>query len=123
MPEPGPERRKPKPLSELSDVFDFLEEVRLRPGMWVRSLDELHSLLCGYRVALEIHDVGEEFDFWPIGPFADWLWTRLGRRSSLGWWVEIEREAEALTQDPIELFFTFVAEFRRERWASEADTA
>ncbi|MEV7602847.1 hypothetical protein AB0O91_36310 [Kitasatospora sp. NPDC089797] len=42
---------------------------------------------------------------------------------ALGWWVEIEREAEALTQDPIELFFTLVAEFRRERRVSEADTA
>ncbi|GAA1961803.1 hypothetical protein [Catenulispora subtropica] len=108
-------------MGELSDIFDFLEEVRLRPGMWVRSLDELHSVLCGYRVALEVHDIGEEFDFWPIGPFAEWLWTRLGRHSSLGWWVEIEREAEELARDPIELFFTFVDEFRLERRSSETD--
>jgi hypothetical protein len=115
MSESTSEKRRPRPLGELTDVFDFLEEVRLRPGMWVRSLDQLHSVLCGYRVALEVHGIGEQFDFWPLGPFADWLWARLGRHSSLGWWVEIEREAEAAASDPIDLFFVFVDEYRARR--------
>ncbi|HCU48979.1 MAG TPA: hypothetical protein DGG94_04085 [Micromonosporaceae bacterium] len=108
-------RRPPRQLGELSDVFDFLEEMRLRPGMWVRSLDDLSSVLIGYRVALEVHGIGEEFDFWPDGPFAQWLWTRLGRHSSLGWAAEIGREAEAASISPLDLFFTFVDEFRADR--------
>lgn len=106
------EPRKPRPLNELVDVFDFIDEVRLRPGMWVRSLDELHSVLIGYRVALEVHGIGEDFDFWPLGPLAEWLWAKLGRHSPFGWWVEIEREAEASNDNPLDLFFRFVDEYR-----------
>ncbi|MEV6969824.1 hypothetical protein AB0M47_32385 [Hamadaea sp. NPDC051192] len=104
--------RRPRQLHELTDVFGFLEQVRLRPGMWVRSLDELHSMLIGYRVALEVHGIGEDFEFWPAGAFAEWLWVRLGRHSSLGWAAEISREAEATGVSPLNLFFTFVDEFR-----------
>ena len=118
MSEAGSGKRKPRQLSELSDVFDFLDEVRLRPGMWVRSLDHLYSTLIGYGVALEVHNVAEEFDFWPQGPFTEWLWARLGRHSSLGWAVEIEREAEAARLDPVEMFFVFVDAYRAERHQS-----
>ena len=97
-------RREPRQLSELNDVFDFLEEVWLRPGMWVRSLDHLESMLFGYRVALEVLA-------WPrsstsgrkvSGPFAEWLWVKLGRLSSLGWAAEIEREAVAANANPMQ---------------------
>jgi hypothetical protein len=83
--------------------------------MWVRSLDHLYSTLIGYRVALEVHNVPEEFDFWPQGRFTEWLWRRLGRHSSLGWAAEIEREAEAGSLDPMAMFFAFVDEYRAER--------
>lgn len=106
------ERRIPRPLSELADVFGFLDGVRLRPGMWVRSLDELHSILIGYRVALEVHGIAEDCDFWPLGPFAEWLWAKLGRHSSPGWWVEIDREAEASGDSSIDVFFRFLDEYR-----------
>lgn len=112
MSETGPGEPRPRQLHELTDVFGFLEQVRLRPGMWVRSLDELQSILIGYRVALEVHGIGEDFEFWPTGAFADWLWLRLGRHSSLGWAVEINREAEAAGASPLNLFFAFVDEFR-----------
>ena len=52
-------RRDPSQLSKLNDVFDFPEEVRLRPGIWAPSLDHLDSMLMGYRVALEVHGVEE----------------------------------------------------------------
>ncbi|MEU0783362.1 hypothetical protein ABZ341_17530 [Streptomyces sp. NPDC006173] len=97
-------------------MYDFLEEVRLRPGMWVRrsSVQHLDSILTGYRVALEIHGVGEEFDFLNGGPFAEWLWKRLGMAypSALGWAVEIERAAEATDVPAMELFFDLLDEFR-----------
>lgn len=113
-------RQKPRQLTQLGDVHDFLDEVRLRPGMWLRgsSLQHLESMLIGYRVALGVHGIPEDFDFWSPGsqgPFAEWLWQRLGRSSPLGWAVEIEREAEAANRPAVELFFSLLDEYRAER--------
>lgn len=80
--------------------------------MWVRSLVHLESALLGYRVALEVHGLTEEFDFWPQGPFAQWLWVKLGHHSSLGWAAEIEREAQAASIDPMAMFFMLLDEYR-----------
>lgn len=111
-----PEIRKP---SELCDVYEFLDQVRLRPGMWVRrsSLQHLDSMLVGYAIATEIHDSEESFDFWNGGPFSQWLWTRmkLAYPSALGWAVEIERAAESAGTPPMEMFFSLLDEFRAER--------
>ncbi|MDT0571153.1 hypothetical protein RM704_27435 [Streptomyces sp. DSM 3412] len=110
-------RRMPRQLGELTDVYDFLEEVRLRPGMWVRgsSLQHLDSMITGYRIALGVHGIAEQFDFWNPGSqgrFSDWLWQRLGRHSPLGWAVEIEREAEEAGRPAMEMFFELLDEFR-----------
>lgn len=66
------DRPKPKPFDELQNLYDVLEHVRQRPGMFVRngSLDELGLLLSGYGLALRIHGVDERFDLDPVGPFA-----------------------------------------------------
>ncbi|WP_406168519.1 hypothetical protein OIE52_25270 [Streptomyces canus] len=113
----GGTRRKPRHVEDLTDVYDFLEEVRLRPGMWVRrsSLQHLDSMLTGYRVALGIHDIAEPFDFWNPGSqgrFSEWLWQRLGRHSPLGWATEVEREAEQSARPAMEMFFELLDEFR-----------
>ncbi|MET7737149.1 hypothetical protein ABZT02_38365 [Streptomyces sp. NPDC005402] len=110
-------RCRPRRIEDLTDVYDFLEEVRLRPGMWVRSnsLQHLDSMLTGYRVALGIHDIAEPFDFWTPGspsPFSDWLCQRQGSPSSLGWAAEIEREAERSSRPAMEMFFELLDEFR-----------
>ncbi|MEU7032662.1 hypothetical protein ABZ958_03115 [Streptomyces sp. NPDC046237] len=118
MTEATPVRRAPRPLSELHSAYDLLEEVRLRPGMWIRrsSLQHLDSMLTGYRVALEIHGVDEESDFAHGGAFSEWLWKRLGMSypSALGWAIEIEREAELGDLPAIELFFALLDEFSAE---------
>jgi len=110
-------RRTPRQVEELSDVYDFLNEVRLRPSMWVRrsSLQHLESMLTGYRVALGVHNIAEPFDFWNPGSqghFSEWLWQRLGRHSALGWAVEIEREAEQAGRPAMQVFFELLDEFR-----------
>ncbi|MFJ9479613.1 hypothetical protein ACIRRI_32155 [Streptomyces mirabilis] len=76
MTAPDGTRQKPRQLTELGDVHDFLDEVRLRPGMWLPggSLRHLDSMLVGYRVALAVHGTAEDFDFWNPGcqePFAE----------------------------------------------------
>ncbi|MET8475158.1 hypothetical protein ABZY90_18705 [Streptomyces sp. NPDC006422] len=111
--------RAPRHASELSNVYDLLDEVRLRPNMWVRggSLFHLDSMLMGYRIALNPHGVSEDWPFWnPGGPgkFAEWLWHRLGRESCLSWAREIEREAEATDRHPMDLFFSLFDEYRAE---------
>ncbi|OKJ50323.1 hypothetical protein AMK27_35215 [Streptomyces sp. CB02009] len=108
-----------KPVSEWRDVYDFLDQVRLRPGMFVRggSLLELQAMLYGYRVASEIYGPQAMTDFEHQGPFAEWLWPRLGHAfaSPLGWAVEITKAAEASGRAGIDLFFDLLSEFKAER--------
>ncbi|GAA2272351.1 hypothetical protein GCM10010234_03790 [Streptomyces hawaiiensis] len=104
-------------LTAMRDVYDLLEEVRLRPGLWVRdrSLRHLDSMLVGYRIALGVHGADEPFDFWSPGgqsPFSQWLERRMGEQTSLGWSAVIERSAEATGRPALELFFELLDEFR-----------
>ncbi|WP_433216002.1 hypothetical protein [Microtetraspora malaysiensis] len=112
-------RRAFRTPSDLHNVYELLDEVRLRPSMWVRrgSLQHLYSMLAGYAIALEIHGIDESFDFGNDGPFAEWLWPRLGMSypSALGWAVEIENAAEKSGTPAMELFSTLLDEFRAER--------
>lgn len=118
MTETGKAARGPRQLSELADVYDFLDEVRLRPSMWVRgkSLLHLESMLIGYTAALGVHGIDEDSDLHPgsLGPFAQWLWRRLGMTypSSLGWAVEVELRAEQTNVPAMEMFFELLDEFR-----------
>ncbi|MGW7449545.1 hypothetical protein [Kitasatospora sp. NPDC054795] len=106
------DRPKPKPFDEWRDIYDVLEQVRQRPGMFVRngSLDDLGLLFSGYGLALRIHGVDERFDFDPVGPFQQWLcWTR-GWPMSLSWYQFIERNAGVVP--PLEAFFQLLDEWR-----------
>ncbi|WP_405544831.1 hypothetical protein OG590_23765 [Streptomyces goshikiensis] len=118
MTETEPKRRKPRHPNELNDVYDFLEEVRLRPGMWARGSSLLHldSMLTGFWVAEQIHDAQNDWDFSHLGPFSTW-WPRLGMKypSALGWAAEIERAAEVQAKPCIELFFELLEEFQTEQ--------
>ncbi|MEU4096401.1 hypothetical protein [Streptomyces sp. NPDC026673] len=112
------DNRRPRRLDELEDVYDYLDEVRLRPGIYVRgsSIFHLASILYGYHVACEINGIPSTTDFEPGGPFNKWLGPRLGLgyESSLGWSREIERAAEAAGTPPLDLFFSLLDEFRAE---------
>ncbi|MFI8513712.1 hypothetical protein ACIGHB_21515 [Streptomyces sp. NPDC085460] len=110
---------KPKPLHEFENVDDLLDQVRLRPGVWLPggSLTHLDSMLIGYRVAMAVHNVEEDFPFWTPGgdsPFDLWLNKRSGTASSLRWSARIEHEAKTLGTPPNELFFTLLDQFRAE---------
>ncbi|MFE3655937.1 hypothetical protein [Streptomyces sp. NPDC059165] len=110
---------KPRPLHKLGGVHDFLDDIRLRPGMYVRGRSILHldSILYGYSVGCEIHEVPVVNDFGHGGPFSEWLWPRFGMEysSPLGWAVEIERAAEAAGVKPLDMFFDLLDEFRAAR--------
>ncbi|MFB7147846.1 MULTISPECIES: hypothetical protein [Streptomyces] len=61
-----------KHWQDCTDVYDFLDQVRLRPGMWLPdgSLRHLQAMLLGYQVAASVHSVNEPFNFWE---FSKWL--------------------------------------------------
>ncbi|MEV6684073.1 hypothetical protein AB0N28_01815 [Streptomyces sp. NPDC051130] len=102
-----------KHWQECADVDDFLDQIRLRPGMWLPggSLQHLQSILTGYRVALGIHSIDEPFDFWPEGDFTCWLRNHRGVSSSLSWATEIERTtSEGSTS--VAQFFQLLDEYR-----------
>ncbi|MGW0465704.1 hypothetical protein ACWDX6_10580 [Streptomyces sp. NPDC003027] len=108
-----------KHVSECRDVYDFLDQIRLRPAMFIRggSLLELQSMLYGFRVASEIYGPQAVTDFEHEGPFTEWLWPRLGQRysSPLGWAVEITKAAQAADRAATDLFFDLLDEFKAER--------
>ncbi|MFB6651462.1 barstar family protein [Streptomyces microflavus] len=104
-----------KHWQECSDVYDFLHQIRLRPGMWLPngSLQHLQAILTGYRVALAVHSSHEPFAFWPERDFSDWLHKRYGISSSLTWAAEIERHTPA-DSTPVKEFFRLLDDFRRD---------
>jgi hypothetical protein len=110
--------------AERRDVYDVLEQVRRRPTMWVRngSLQELETMLFGYSVALDVHQVPEQFELrGGGGPFADWLRETRGWSLEYGWAACIETHAGS--QPPLELFFSPLDEYRaRSRPQFQQDT-
>ena len=70
----------------------------------------------GYTAALEVHGIDEDCNLrtGSQGPFAQWVWNRLGMAyaSPLGWAVEIERRAEQTDVPAMQLFFELLDEFR-----------
>ncbi|MFJ7421740.1 hypothetical protein ACIQXD_24475 [Streptomyces uncialis] len=104
-----------KHWQDCTDVYDLLEQIRLRPSMWLPggSLRDLQAMLLGYQIAISVHSVDEAFSFWK---FNQWLKERLGARSdsvSYGWAADIERNTpEGST--PVEEFFRLLDGFRLE---------
>ncbi|MEV4436571.1 hypothetical protein [Streptomyces sp. NPDC049585] len=96
-------------------MYDLLEQVRLRPGMWLPggSLHRLQAILIGYQVAVAVHSVADPCDFWPGGDFAQWLGERLDGNSPLGWASDIERHTP-VGPAPAQEFFRFLDAYRQE---------
>ncbi|MBT2443516.1 barstar family protein [Streptomyces sp. ISL-36] len=104
-----------KHWQECSDVYDFLDQIRLRPGMWIPggSLRHLESMLIGYRAALGVHNIDEHFAFWTEDDFTRWIREHYGISSSLSWAAAIER----MTPDgstAVDEFFRLLDDYRRD---------
>ncbi|MEU6622024.1 barstar family protein [Streptomyces litmocidini] len=102
-----------KHWQDCTDVYDFLDQIRLRPGAWLSggSLRDLQSMLIGYQVALGVHSIDEPCNFWHGRAFSQWLGTRLGGTSPLGWAADIERNTpEGST--PVDEFFRLLDAYR-----------
>ncbi|MEU3355175.1 hypothetical protein [Streptomyces sp. NPDC037389] len=100
---------------DCTDVYDFLEQVRLRPGMWLHggSLHHLQAILIGYQVAATVHSVDDPCDFWHGGGFSQWLGNHFDGTSPLGWASDIERNTpEGST--PVQEFFRLLDAYRQD---------
>src|SRR5690606_17894442 len=77
--------KKTRPLNQCGDVYGLLEQIRLRPSLWLpdRSLRDLQNILIGYDAALTVNGL-ERAGFWPSGPFSDRLHARYGWSTSSG---------------------------------------
>lgn len=110
--------RPPRRIDELHDVYDFLDEVRLRPGMFVRGGSCSTSTRRCTGIAWPwASTASRRTSLLRTGcgtPFSRWLCQRNGEESSLGWSTQIEREAEATGTPAIELFFSLLDQFRAE---------
>ncbi|MFD9793718.1 barstar family protein [Streptomyces sp. NPDC059070] len=122
MPTDDSPRAPARHWQDCGDVYDFLDQIRLRPGAWLPggSLRDLQVLLMGYQVALGVHSIDENCDFWHGGSFSQWLGTRLGGTSPLGWAADIERSTPA-GSTPAEEFFRLLDAYRSE--AAQATVA
>ncbi|MHC0432545.1 barstar family protein [Streptomyces sp. O3] len=112
-----------KHWQDCTDVYDFLDQIRLRPGMWLPggSLHDLQTMLIGYQVALGVHSIDDPCDFWHGGAFSQWLGTHLGGTSPLGWAADIERNTPD-GSTPVEEFFRLLDAYRSETAQAAATT-
>jgi hypothetical protein len=108
----------------MASVFDLLDEIRKRPGMYVghdeskraMQLRNLELLMAGYWMALYNHNIKEPvLDF--NREFAHYLYETRGWSASCGPVAAI-REATKNQKEAWELFWQLIDEFR-----STVDTA
>ncbi|MET9116030.1 barstar family protein [Streptomyces longwoodensis] len=113
-----------KHWQDCTDVYEFLDQIRLRPGMWLPggSLQHLQSMLTGYRVALGVHSIDESWAFWPEGDFSRWLCEYRGIASSLTWAAKIERNTPD-GSTPVEEFFRLLDVYRSDAAQNPEPTA
>lgn len=113
-----------KHWQDCTDVYEFLDQIRLRPGMWLPggSLQHLQSMLTGYRVALGVHSIDEPWAFWPEDDFSRWLCEYRGIASSLTWAAEIERNTPD-GSTPVEEFFRLLDVYRSDAAQNPEPTA
>ncbi|MFD7018519.1 barstar family protein [Streptomyces sp. NPDC059928] len=122
MPTDDSPQSNAKHWQDCTDAYDFLEQIRLRPGMWLPdgSLLHLEAMLLGYQIAISVHSTDEPFNFWA---FSQWLRKRLGSNStSLGWAADIERTTPD-GSTPVDEFFRLLDDYRRDTARESAPDA
>ncbi len=99
-------------MAEVRPLFDWLQEARQRPGMFVRakSLAELEAQCVGWEAGLRAHGIVELGGGFNVG-FRDWLRAEYGM-SVAGGWARAIRVGCSTDEEAWERFFALVDEFR-----------
>ena len=100
---------------KLRNVYDYIEEMRTKPGMYSPdlSLAPLEKLLWGYCACLNSHKIIETYEGRKFDPteFSAWLYDEKGWSASLGFSKAIEEhfsDADAAFNK----FFKLVQDYR-----------
>jgi len=98
----------------VANVFDWLDGVRERPGMYLPdgSLRELETLVHGYYAGLITHGIVEDVPAM-TGHFSTWLFLDTGWSTSAGWANAIT--SHSASRSPLEVFFGLVDRYRKLR--------
>ncbi|KOU20116.1 hypothetical protein [Streptomyces sp. WM6368] len=114
MTAPDGKRRASRPVSELRDVYDFLEEVRLR-YVCTPSTDHAPAILLGFDLAVQIHGTAGATLFDDDSAFRKWLYHQInGQYGSLIWGYAIELEAKDRGLPAMDIFFEILDKVRAE---------
>ena len=95
-------------------VYDLLELIHLRPGMWVAEpeLVRVYAFLVGYGAALG----RQRLMFRSVAPefhgFHDWIAKRLGYGESTSGWYNMIRRRCSSEREAFDRFYELLAEFR-----------
>lgn len=97
-------------------VFDFLDQVAERPGMFVGDgpdpLGILETMLHGYNVALSSHSIVESAPTMNRA-FASWLRLRYPKWSLSCGWAGAITDNSSPGESPLARFFALVADYRK----------
>ncbi|MDY7232477.1 hypothetical protein [Hyalangium rubrum] len=105
---------KTYPPPQLRHIFDWLEQVRLRPSMFFSRLGQLENMVYGYYAGLAVHAIHEDVPEM-TSHFSTWLRYRYRSWSlSLGWAHAITSHTKD-EQAAAEHFFELVEAYRKLR--------
>ena len=100
---------------QLHNIYDILDDPRLRRG-FIRgdeTLNEIGLFLAGYHLALQVHDVDEDFQLGQVGPFCEWLSGKYRTERNAGWFVAVEQLIKE-GESPFDAFFRLLNAFRED---------
>jgi len=98
----------------LTNVFEWLDEVRARPFMYIRDeadLDALESMIWGYEAAIRLHQIDEAVPRFGL-LFLGWVRHRRGWSTSNGW-AHAVRTHVRKNQRPLDLFLELIDQYRQ----------
>ncbi|WP_390915422.1 hypothetical protein [Pseudosulfitobacter sp. SM2401] len=102
----------------MSNIYDFIDEMKQRPGMFtqVGSLGPLETLLFGYCACLHANEIKEPYEGRVFNPseFSDWLFDEMGWSGAFGFARAIEENAHG-SDTAFDTFFKLVQRFRQSR--------
>ena len=100
---------------EIRTIYDLLDLIRLRPGMWIGepSVVRLRAFIDGFRTGVRVADYALKAESPPFQQFHDWVAVRHdGRRSNGRGWPEVLLEATGGDEAAFDRFWTELDAFR-----------
>jgi hypothetical protein len=107
-----------RPLSikdaEIRTIYDLLDLLRVRPGMWigVPSITRLDLFIAGFRVGIHSAHASLEDEAPPFQEFHDWITASIGRHKNGHGWSDMLLEACGDEQAAFDRFWIELDAFR-----------